>query len=62
MKAVGRLKQQTEQLEKLIADAQENGAKVIVVNPASEKVTKKLAPHIVTNVKNEMLVMQEEIV
>ena len=48
-------------LRSLIEDAKQKGAKVTVVNPKSESLLHKLEPHLITNVSDDMLLMQEEI-
>lgn len=51
-------------LQATLADAQERGAKVIELNPANEDLdpsTRKMAPHLVLDATDEMIVMQEEI-
>ncbi|WP_172591421.1 coniferyl aldehyde dehydrogenase [Shewanella xiamenensis] len=54
-----------ERLVALIYDAKEKGAEIISLAPAGEPdfdaITRKIAPHIILNVTEDMLVMQEEI-
>lgn len=51
-------------LERYLADAQRHGARVCEINPAKESFEaagNKLAPHVLVDVTDDMLVMQEEI-
>ncbi len=52
-----------QRLEALLADAREKGARSIEINPAGERLegTNKLAPTLLTGVRDDMIVMQEEI-
>ncbi|MEZ4339887.1 MAG: coniferyl aldehyde dehydrogenase [Sandaracinaceae bacterium] len=52
-----------ERLEALIADAEDKGARPIAINPADERFagSNKLPPTLLTGVRDEMIVMQEEI-
>ncbi|MCJ8161224.1 coniferyl aldehyde dehydrogenase [Acinetobacter sp. A7.4] len=54
-----------ERLVALLSDAQSKGAKIISLAPEGEPdidaVTRKIAPHLILNVTDEMLIMQEEI-
>jgi coniferyl-aldehyde dehydrogenase len=54
-----------DRLEDYLEDARAKGAKVIAINPASEDFSKqthrKMAPHIVFNTTDDMLLMKDEI-
>ena len=54
-----------ERLIRLLSDARSKGAKIISLAPADEPdmdgVSRKIAPHLILNVTDEMLIMQEEI-
>lgn len=54
-----------ERLNGLLADAESKGAKIVSLapdsEPASSSASRKLAPHLVLNVTDDMAIMQEEI-
>lgn len=54
---------QRQRLVDNVVDAQAKGATVVTINPANEKFdnTRKLPMHVITNVSDDMRVMQEEI-
>ena len=55
---------QYQRLQHYLDDARQKGARVVELNPADENLhdgTRKLAPHLVLNVNDDMLIMQEEI-
>jgi coniferyl-aldehyde dehydrogenase len=53
--------QRLETLKLLISDAKEKGAEITVVNPGNGELKGKMAPHIITKLTEEMLVMKEEL-
>ena len=50
-----------QRLQSLLTDAEGKGAKIHVINPSQEELMKKMAPTLLTEVSDEMTVMQEEI-
>lgn len=52
-----------ERIKRLLADAEEKGAKIVEINPAGEDLsgTRKIAPTLVLDVRDDMDIMQEEI-